>query len=57
MLIKKSTIIVVKKMHLLIDDACFVPLNLYKMLVDRPFYNPKRKHIKSFLFIQIENTY
>lgn len=37
----KSTIIGVKKMHLLIDDALFVPLNLYMTSIDHPFYNPK----------------
>jgi len=49
----KSTIIGVKKMHLLIDDAYSEPLNLYMTLKDRPFYNPKQNKKKTFC-IQLE---
>jgi len=50
----KSTIIGVKKMHLLIDDAYSEPLNLYMTLKDRPFYNPKQNK-KNILYYSIRN--
>jgi hypothetical protein len=54
----KSTIIGVKKMHLLIDDAYSEPLNLYMTLKDRPFYNPKQNKKKTFCIqLKITKTY